>query len=244
MDGPGAAAPMSHRVPAPGADLDAPTIPLPTEAAHHLVHVLRLDPGAPVVVFDGGREVAATLAQVDGAWIARPTAPARVGVGGAAVTLAYGLPKGDKLDAVLRQVTELGVERVVLLDCARSVVRLSGERATRRLDRLTRVVEQAARQCGRADVPRIEGPLTVQAAAAALADHTAWVLHPEGGGAIAAAPTDTPLAVFVGPEGGFAPDELEALGGAHRVTLGPRVLRTETAAPVACALALHRLGAL
>lgn len=235
---------MSHRVPAPGADLDAPVIPLPAEAAHHLIHVLRLGPGAPLVVFADGREVAATLAQADGAWIARATAPARAGVGGAALTLAYGLPKGDKLDAVLRQVTELGVERVVLLECARSVVRLSGERAAKRLDRLIRVVEQAARQCGRADVPRVEGPLTVPDAAAALSDHTRWVLHPEGGGPIAGAPADAPLAVFVGPEGGFAPDELAALDGAHRITLGPRVLRTETAAPVACALALHRLGAL
>ncbi len=235
---------MSHRVPAPGADLDAPTIPLPAEAAHHLVHVLRLSAGAPVVVFDAGREVDATLQQVDGAWRAQPCGPARAGVSGADVTLAYGLPKGDKLDAVLRQVTELGVQRVVLLDCARSVVRLSAERASKRLDRLARVVEQAARQSGRADVPAIDGPLTVAEAADALTDHTRWVLHPEGGGPLSAAPLGAPLAVFVGPEGGFAPDELGALWDAHRITLGPRVLRTETAAPVACALALHRLGAL
>ncbi|MCB9536419.1 MAG: 16S rRNA (uracil(1498)-N(3))-methyltransferase [Myxococcales bacterium] len=236
---------MSHRVPAPGADLDAPTIPLPDDAAHHLVHVLRLGVGAPVIVFDAGREVTATLQHADGAWCAQASGPARAGVGGAAVTLAYGLPKGDKLDAVLRQVTELGVQRVVLLDCARSVVR--PERRARveaaRPPGARRRAGGAPVRAGRR-VPDIEGPRAVAAAAEVLADHTRWVLHPEGGGPIAAAPLGAPLAVFVGPEGGFAPDELAALEGAHRVTLGPRVLRTETAAPVACALALHRLGAL
>lgn len=235
---------MSHRVPAPSADLGAAEVPLPALGAHHLVHVLRLAEGAPLVVFDAGLEIDATLARAGASWIARRVGVVRAGVTGAALTLAYGLPKGDKLDVVLRQATELGVGRVVLLDCARSVVKLTADRAAKRLERLERVVEQAARQSGRADVPRLMGPLSVAAAAAQLADHTIWLLHTEGGVSLAGAPARAPLAVFVGPEGGFDHAEIEALDGATRVTLGPSVLRTETAAPVACALALHRLGVL
>lgn len=160
--------------------------------------------------------------------------------------LWYGLPKGDKLETVIRQATELGVERVRLLACQRSVTRLEGDRQAGKLERLTRVAAEAARQCGRADVPAVDAPLTVGAALAADPPARLLVLHPEGGVPLASLTLTEPVVVCVGPEGGFSPDELarfDAAGGARVTLLGP-VLRTETAAPVACALVLHALGGL
>lgn len=235
------------RIPLPGAALrGAARVVLPPEAVRHLTVVLRLAEGAPVVVFDGdGREADARLARVDGEWAAELAGEVRAGRTGAPLTLCYALPKGDKLETVARQCTELGVGGLLLVAADRSVVRLEGDRADRRLERLARVLAEAARQCGRADVPDLAGPLPVAAAAARVADHeTRLVLHPEGG-----EPLSTPsgrTALFVGPEGGFSPAELAALdaAGCRRVSLASPVLRTETAAAVGCALVLHRMGAL
>ncbi|MEZ4467273.1 MAG: RsmE family RNA methyltransferase [bacterium] len=199
------------------------------------------------MVFDGaGLEVDASLVSTPDGWLARPDGPPRPGRAGVGVHLWYGLPKGDKLETVLRQATELGVERVRLLACQRSVVRLEGGRKDGKLDRLARVAAEAARQCGRADVPTVEAPATVAEALAAEVPGLLLVLHPEGGRPLVEVPLTAPVTVCVGPEGGFSPDELarfDAAGGIRVTLLGP-VLRTETAAPVACALVLHGLGAL
>jgi 16S rRNA (uracil1498-N3)-methyltransferase len=235
------------RVPLPGGDRGGP-VALPPEAVRYVTLVRRLDAGAALVLFDGrGREVDAVLEREGERWIARPSGAVREGRRGGGVTLCYGLPKGDKLDDVLRQVTELGVERVVVVACERSVVRLDADRADKRRERWARVVAEAARQCGRADTPEIEGPFGIDAALEAVAvAPTRLVLHPEGGAPLADAPLDAPVAVFIGPEGGFAPGELAkmAAAGVRRVSLGGLVLRTETAAVVGPALVLHRLGVL
>ncbi len=236
----------SLRLPVPGADLTT-EISLPSAALRYL-NVRRAGPGSTLVVFDGhGREVAATLVQVGDTLVARPTEAPRTGLAGQAVSLWYGVPKGDKLDAVIRDVTELGVGRIRLLACRRSVVKLEGDRMASRLERLERIAAEAARQCGRADVPTIEAPRTVNEA---LADHAGGcllVLHPDASARpLSEISLVAPTAVCVGPEGGFAPEELLAFdqAGAERVKLLAPVLRTETAAPVACALVLHRLGVL
>lgn len=236
------------RVPLPGADLGAERLLLPAEVVHYLRRVRRLGAGDRVRLFDGeGREADAVLVD-DGEGLAAERVGSVVsGRRAAPVTLVYGLPKGDKLDAVARQVTELGVARIVLLDAARSVVKLDGARAEKRRERLSRVMAEAARQSDRADTPALVGPLDLAGALAATADCAArWVLHPHGGGALdaVAVGVEPPLAVFVGPEGGFAPAEVESMlaAGVRAVRLGCPILRTETAAPVAVALALDRLG--
>lgn len=242
------------RLALPGVDLRAERWDLPAEAAHYLVRVRRLVPGDAVRVFDGaGHEADARLEPADpaatgpdDAWALRRAGPVEVGVRAAPVTLVYGLPKGDKLDRVARQITELGAARLILLDCARSHVKLDGPRAEKRRERLARIVAEAARQSGRADTPAVDGPVSVAEALALTAGQTRWVLHPEGGGPLDAASARPPLALFVGPEGGFAPRELAEMraAGVAPIALGCPVLRTETAAPVAVALALHRLGVL
>ncbi|MCB9521783.1 MAG: 16S rRNA (uracil(1498)-N(3))-methyltransferase [Myxococcales bacterium] len=234
------------RLPAPGVDLTVAPIPLPPAAAHHAVDVLRLGEGAAVILFDGaGSERAGTLVPLDGGWAVAPTGPVLAGRGAAPLTLVYGLPKGDKLDRVVRMATELGVARVVLVQMARCVTRLDGGKADKRLDRLERVATEAARQSLRADVPELVGPLTVAQAVALRDTHGAgWCLHPDDGVPWQAALAGEPLAVWVGPEGGFAPEELAAAraGGWQTVSLATPVLRTETAAPIAVALGLARLG--
>jgi 16S rRNA (uracil1498-N3)-methyltransferase len=236
----------SLRLPVPGADLSA-EIPLPSAALRYLT-VRRAGPGTALVVFDGrGHEVAATLVLVGETLVARPTEAPRAGLAGQAVHLWYGLPKGDKLDAVIRDVTELGVGHIQLLACRRSVVKLEGDRVASRMERLERIAAEAARQCGRADVPVIEAPRSVAQALAEHAGGSLLVLHPDASArSFSEIALVAPTTVCVGPEGGFAPEELAAFeqAGALRVKLHAPVLRTETAAPVACALALHRLGLL
>lgn len=239
---------MSIRLPWPGLDWTRATHVLTPAAAHYLTVVRRLGPGASVVVFDGrGQEANATLDHAEGGPVLVLGGPPVVGRSAAPVRLAYALPKGDKLEDVLRQVTELGIAGVLLFQGERSVVRLEpGDRADRKRERWTRIVEEAARQCGRADVPSVEGPTTfAEAVERTASDPWRAVLHPEGGETLEALCLAAPATLFVGPEGGFSPGELArfAEAGVMRLTLKCPVLRTETAAVVATALALHRLGA-
>lgn len=238
---------MSIRLPWPGLDWTQAAHPLPPAAAHYLTVVRRLGPGAILVVFDGrGLEANATLGHDERGPLLVLDGPPVAGRSAAPVRLAYALPKGDKLEDVLRQVTELGAAGVLLFQGERSVVRLEpGDRADRKRERWLRIAEEAARQCGRADVPTVEGPMTF----ADALDRTAsdpWraVLHPEGGESLEALCPAAPATLFVGPEGGFSPGELTrfAAAGVMRLSLQCPVLRTETAAVVATALALHRLG--
>ncbi len=225
---------------------EAGRVALPPEVARYATRVRRVGEGEPVRLFDGaGREGDARLVLEGEAWLAELVGTPSAGLVGAPLTLFYALPKGEKLDAVVRQATELGVSRIALVAARRSVTRWDSARAGKKLERLRRVATDAARQSGRADVPAVDGPHDV-AAAAADDSATRWVLHPEGGHPIDEHPARAPLAIAVGPEGGFAPEELEVFDahGWRRITLSGPILRTETAATVACALSLHRLGAL
>lgn len=239
---------MAIRLPWPGLDWSATVHPLPAAAAHYLTVVRRLAPGAPLVVFDGrGLEGSAVLADGETGPALVLDGPPVAGRRAAPVRLAYALPKGEKLDDVLRQVTELGVDSVLLFTGERSISRIEpGDRADRKRERWQRIVEEAARQCGRADVPGVEGPVSL-AEALERTGPDAWraVLHPEGGESLDALCVAAPATLFVGPEGGFSPGELDrfAAAGVQRLRLRCPVLRTETAAVVATALALHRLGA-
>lgn len=234
------------RVALPGADLHANEIALPADAAHYVVNVRRISLGQTLRLFDGaGHEVDAVLRGGDSGWIVEPVGPVVTGRRAAPVTVCYALAKGDKLDRVARQITELGAARLLLLQTERTVVRLDANRARRRRERLARVMAEAARQCGRADQPALEGPATIEQALDATAEAASrWVLHPEGGRRLDQTDPVAPLALFVGPEGGFSAQEVERLcaAGVVTVTLDCPVLRTETAAPVATALALSRLG--
>lgn len=215
------------------------------EASHYLRGVLRLLPGDEVEVFDGsGGAWRCTLGEGDELTLGpRREAP----LPGARIWLAFALAKGEKADLVVQKATELGVERLLPFVAERSVVRLDSKRAAGRVARWRRIAAEAARQCGRADVPAVDAPAPLAAAfGAAPAGFRLLVFHAAGGEPLAGAMSAPVVGHFlvVGPEGGLAPEEVEAClaAGGRLASLGPRVLRAETAAMVAVALVQHLAG--
>lgn len=224
---------------APLAGLRAGRASLPDDLRRYVTRVLRLQAGDALVVFDAacGLEADAELAAAPGGpdtleLLVREPRPARV-TAPRPLVLLQGLAKGDKLDAIVRDATELGATLVVLVETARSVVRLEGKRREERAARLRKIAEEAARQCGRGDAPAVVGPLPLGEALALAPEGGRFALAPgaaEPLGRGLEARLGAALTFAVGPEGGLTDgelDELEAAGFA-RVSLGPFVLRTET----------------
>lgn len=224
---------------APGA-----RVGLPEAAAHHALRVLRLGAGDPVILFDGrGGEWQAELA--DGKVGAGRTAlvvlksfAAREAESPLALTLVQGLPGGDKMDWVVEKCTELGVAAVQPLAAKRSVLKLSGERLARRIAHWNQIAAAACEQCGRNHVPRVapvvDLPHYLGQTLAPKQEQNALrlLLSPTGGVPLRSLPAPAgPVIALVGPEGGWEAAELQAaqLAGFQAVSLGPRVLRTETA---------------
>jgi 16S rRNA (uracil1498-N3)-methyltransferase len=218
-------------------------LPLEPGAASHLVRVLRLGVGARLAVFDGaGREHAATIAAVDGERV-------EVRVGGAlqalpesplAITLGQGLARGERMDYVIQKATELGVQRIIPLVFERSVVRLDASQAQRRLLHWRGVAAAACEQCGRAALPDILAPrqLAEHLASAGDAGLRALLLPDAGLGMDSLPKPLAAVEILIGPEGGLTDDERQrALArGYVGLRLGPRILRTETAAAAAIAV--------
>ena len=218
---------------------------LTPEARHYLADVLRLAPGAPVELFDGQGGVY-DAAFEGGEWIA--LGPRReVPPPAARVWLAFALSKGEKPELVVQKATELGVARLLPFQAGRSVVRLDSGRGAERARRWRRVAEEAARQCGRSEVPEVSAPGTLaQALSAAPAGFARILLHPGGGeglGAACSGGAEGFLAV-VGPEGGLTAAEVDAAraAGCRLASLGPRTLRAETAAIAVAALIQYLAG--
>lgn len=217
-------------------------VTLPEALAHHAARVLRLRDGDPVILFDGhGGETPAQLAVRGKTWLARlGEASAVERESPLALVLVQGLASGDKMDWIVQKATELGIAGVVPLAAARSVLRLSGERAEKRAAHWQQVAVAACEQCGRNRVPQVAPVSSLDAYLAGAARQRKLVLAPQGGlplRRIAAPEADAPLHLLVGPEGGWSEAELAAClrAGAEPLSLGPRVLRTETAGLAAVA---------
>ena len=215
----------------------------------YLVAVLRLEQGAPLEVFDGrGARFAARL---EGARVSLgeklPTAAARA----ADVVLVQALAKGEKMDLIIQKATELGVARIIPLASDRSIVKLDPERGEGRAERFRRIAQEAARQCGRSEVPQIDAPASWQDVFALLAiepGRRALLLDPQEQSVRLgqAARGSAQLLLAIGPEGGFSPEERARAqqAGLQAVGLGKLVLRTETAALAALAIVQHVHGEL
>jgi 16S rRNA (uracil1498-N3)-methyltransferase len=215
-------------------------VPLDGTAHHHLTRVLRLRDGAEVEVSDG-RGTAAD-GRLAGDEVELTGAPVTVPAPRPTLTVAQGLPRGRKLDEVVRQVTELGVDRIVPVAAARSVTRLAGDRAARAVERWTAVARGAAEQSRRAWRVEVTPVTAVRDLVDALPAGTHLLVAHVGArtplpDAVATVTADH-LAVAVGPEGGWEDDEVAAMVGAGGapVGLGPTVLRTEHAAAAAAAV--------
>ena len=210
--------------------------------AHRVTHVLRLEPGDAIVVFDGrGCEYPARIERIgkSGVTVTVGEADTVDRESPLAVTLAQGISSGERMDYTIQKAVELGVRAIQPLATERSVVKLGGERAVKRVAHWQGVAVAACQQSGRNRVPEV---LPVAALTAWLAtipdDAERLMLSPHASRALRELERPAgSIVLLIGPEGGFAPRELsdaQALGFTS-VRLGPRVLRTETAALAALA---------
>jgi 16S rRNA (uracil1498-N3)-methyltransferase len=216
------------------------TIALPAAAAHHAVRVLRLAVGDALTLFDGaGGEYKATLARADRGDVlvhvdsrdpAERESPLQV-------TLAQAICANDAMDYAVRKAVEMGVTAIQPLVTGRSAPLPAGERGDKRLAHWRGIAVAACEQCGRNRIPPVSSPVP----------WNDWLRTWKGTGVVfslevavpfaALSPPTGPIALTIGPEGGFSDGEVEAArnAGFHAVSLGPRVLRTDTAAVAALA---------
>ena len=228
----------------PGAIADHGECHVVAGQAHHVIHVLRLQVGAALTLFDGrGGEYVALIKRLDKSGLTLSVAERREvnRESPLGVVLAQGISSGERMDYTVQKCVELGITAIQPLTTQRSLVRLTSERADKRVGHWQSVAAAACEQCGRNVVPEI---LPVQplmkwlGAAQSSRENARYLLSPHANTRLRelARPQGT-LALLVGPEGGWNPDETSAAVGAGFIplTLGPRVLRTETAAVAALA---------
>lgn len=223
------------------------TVMVDGDAHRHLTKVLRLTPGAEVTLFDGcGTEIAGQLASV-GPRSAEISLGQRrvVPVPSSALTLLQVLPRGARMDLIVQKTTELGISRIVPILGQRSVARSPRDGGRR----WQKIAQEAARQSGRADVPEIAPvqPLVQALADAQRPDGQRFVLwEEERSHSLRHALTATrqAVALLIGPEGGLAAEEVTQARDHGFVVagLGPRILRSETAAIVAVVLVQAAAG--
>lgn len=245
-----------HRffIPTPAGYRVGQVLELPDEQAHQVRGVLRMRPGDRILVLDNlGQQYELALTRVErrsvvgeierqAAVIAEPTVR---------LTLYQAWLKRDKFEWVLQKGTELGVSHFVPVATRRSVVQDTTVKPNK-LTRWYKILTEAAEQCGRGRIPTLGNPLTFNDALADAAGSDLALLPWEAAAgrtmaqAVAERPSPGSAALFIGPEGGFAADEvaLAERSGVLPVTLGPRILRAETAALASATLVLHELGQL
>ena len=219
--------------------------------ARHAGQVLRLRPGDPCELLGNGERWAGEIISLsaDGGTVrviaALPSAEPRL-----RITLFQGLPKGDKMESIIQKAVELGAEAIIPVAMSRCVVRLDAKDAARRRERWQRIAAEACKQSGRCALPEVKPFLTAKELPGAFRAFDAvlvpWEEAREGSLRTFAQkhPEVCRLAVVIGPEGGITPEEIAEMekAGAQTVTLGPRILRTETAGMAAVAALMSLYG--
>lgn len=214
---------------------------LPKDASHYLCRVLRLRSGDTFVAFDPATKAEASAVVVEASGEAAVVTLAGIRaadvVACVPLVLVYGHAKGDKVDAVVRDATELGATLIIIAQTARAVAKVAGDRTGHKVERWRRIAQEAARQCGRGDPPRVEGVLAWKealeaASAVASARYCLWenAREPLANTLLTHIREQRSLAFVVGPEGGLTDEEV---GMAQTmdfavVSIGRLILRTET----------------
>jgi 16S rRNA (uracil1498-N3)-methyltransferase len=221
--------------------------------AHHILHVMRNAPGDLIELCDGkGRCYLAVIASVQNKGVTcRLEEPLPDREPSVRCTLAFSLLKGEKAEWVLQKATELGVSGFIPFVSERSVARLEEKKARERLKRWEKITLAASCQSKRSVIPYIMPPCNWQQLVGRFADFHKVLFFFEGTGGYPLSTVlqevpDAPILLITGPEGGFSPAEAATARyhGAETVTLGPRILRAETAALIATALVLYQVGEL
>ena len=220
------------------------------EDAHHIIRVLRYRPGDVISISDGANaesfgviydidmrstELKLKIVEKNKRKEIKPF-----------ITLLQGLPKGDKLDWILQKNTEIGVRKFVPIVTKRTVTNIAPSKIERRKERWEKIVKEAAKQCMRMDIPEIGQVLTFDSSFQEIKKHP-WEQEKATSLKKIMKNIDksiSRIAVFIGPEGGFSVDEIEKAksAGAVPVSLGSRILRTETAAVATCSMIMYELG--
>lgn len=216
------------------------TVILDENAANHLIRVLRLKPGAPLILFNGqGGEYRAVLQTADkkGGTAVIGEHLAHDAESPLHITLAQGISRGERMDYTLQKAVELGVTRIVPLITERCEVRLEGERLHKRLQHWQAVAASACEQCGRNRVPPVAQARSLDDWLEQSHDGLRLVLDPLAAQTLTQLikPEDRRITLLIGPEGGLSDAEIERARqvGFAGIRLGPRILRTETAAVTA-----------
>jgi 16S rRNA (uracil1498-N3)-methyltransferase len=239
-----------HRFFVPPENLLGDRVILPADIAHQIRNVLRLRAGSAIVVLDNsGAEYEVLLRQVDkqqvvGEAVAKRPSPNEPSV---QLTLYQALMKRDKFEWVLQKGTEIGVSQFVPLVTQRSLVQ-DIDIKEGKLYRWQKIITEAAEQSRRGRIPTFQPPQTLGQALAGNPSQLGLIAWEEAEAltlrkALAGLERPSHISLFIGPEGGFAREEIEAAqaAGLLPITLGKRILRAETAALVASALVLHEL---
>jgi 16S rRNA (uracil1498-N3)-methyltransferase len=214
-------------------------VELDAQAAAHLTRVLRLKTGDDLVVFNGeGGEYQATVESAE-----RRSVSIRIGKfvvrsveSPLELILVQGVSRGERMDFAVQKAVELGVSRIVPVLTERTVVNIKGERQQRRRDHWQSVANSACEQCGRTIVPEVSPVLSLQDWFNTSNEGTRFVLHHRAeSGMIGSLNPQGPISLLVGPEGGLSSSEIELAVsvGYFPLSLGPRILRTESAAVAA-----------
>ena len=228
--------------------LSADRIELTGAAFHYLTRVLRLSKGSALTLFNGdGRDYLAEIIGIEsksvmvrmmGNAVAANESPLKI-------TLVQGVSRGERMDYALQKATELGVFCIQPVISRRVEVRLDKNRQVKRLKHWQGVVISACEQSGRAIVPEVKSPLSLSEWVDTADSSPRFVLDPDKQNKLAdLSIADRSLSLVIGPEGGFTGEEMQRFqsSGLTPVSLGPRVLRTETAGPAAIAVLQAKTG--
>lgn len=211
---------------------------------HHLKRVLRAKVGDAVEIAHEGTAYTGEIVSLEPAVTVRISGTASAGEPPLEIRLYQAFAKGDKMDWIVQKTVELGVTSIHPFFSVFTDVKLNAERAEKKREHLQQVAVAAAKQCKRSRIPTVHSPLKIQEAIAEAADTHILFCYEKAEYPLDKMTAKGPISVFIGPEGGFSFEEVNHFeeAGAQTVSLGPRILRTETAGMAMLAILQYQWG--